>query len=314
MEYRKLGETGIDISAITLGAWVYGKDAWADVKDDESVRAIHAALDGGINIIDTAAGYGGGYSEQVVGKAVKDRRDEVLLASKCGAQPDRIPEQIDVCLQNMQLDCIDLYQVHYPSPRIPIADTIGAMAEIQQAGKIRFIGVSNFSREQLREALDTARIETSQPPFNVFWREIDDDHLPFCREKNIAVLPYSPLAQGLLAGRFRTPEDIPDDIRSENKLMAEGVFEQCVEVVEYIEEVAARHGKSVVQAAINWTINYPGITSAIVGARRPEQAQENIGGCDWRLTDEEMEEISERGLAIARQMDYSSNMWGYAPR
>jgi aryl-alcohol dehydrogenase-like predicted oxidoreductase len=314
MEYRKLGETDIEISAITLGAWVYGKDAWADVRDDESVQAIHAALDGGINIIDTAAGYGGGYSEQVVGEAVKDRRDEVLLASKCGAQPDRIPEQIDVCLQNMQLDCIDIYQVHYPSPRIPIADTIGAMAEIQQAGKIRFIGVSNFSREQLREALDTARIETSQPPFNLFWREIEDDHLPLCREKNIAVLPYSPLAQGLLAGRFRTPEDIPDDIRSKNKLMAEGTFEQCVEVVQYIEEVASRHGKSIVQAAINWTINYPGITSAIVGARRPEQAQENIGGCGWRLTDEEMEEISQRGLEIARQMDYSSNMWGYAPR
>jgi aryl-alcohol dehydrogenase-like predicted oxidoreductase len=314
MEYRKLGGTGIDISAITLGAWLYGRDAWADVKDDESVQAIHAALDGGINVIDTAAGYGAGYSELVVGEAVKGRRDEVLLASKCGAQPERIKQQIDQCLQNMQTDRIDLYQVHYPSPRIPIADTIGAMAELQQAGKLRFIGVSNFSYQQLQEALDTARIETSQPPFNVFWRQIDDEHLPFCREHNIAVLPYSSLAQGLLAGRFRNREDIPDDIRSKNKLMAEGVFEQCVEVVEYIEEVACKHGKSVVQAAINWTVNFPAITSAIVGARRASQAEENLGGVGWRLTDAEMEEISQRGLRIARELDYSSNMWGYAPR
>ena len=314
MEYRKLGATDIDVSVITLGAWVYGKDAWADVRDDESVQAIHAALDAGINMIDTAAGYGGGYSERVVGEAVKGRRDEVLLASKCGANPERIKTQIDECLQNMQIDCIDLYQVHYPSPRIPVADTIGAMAETQQAGKTRLIGVSNFSAEQLREALDTARIETSQPAFNVFWREIDTDHVPFCHEHNIAVVPYSPLAQGLLAGRFRVREDIPDDIRARNKLMAEGIFERCVEVVEYIEQAAARHGKSVVQAAINWTINFPGITSPIVGARRPSQVQENIGGVGWRLTDEEMEEISRRGLEISKLLDYSSNMWGYAPR
>jgi myo-inositol catabolism protein IolS len=314
MEYRELGMTGIDVSAITLGAWVYGKDAWENVRDDESVQAIHAALDGGINMIDTAAGYGRGYSEQVVGEAVKGRRDEVLLASKCGAQPERIAEQIDKCLQLMQIDCIDLYQVHYPSPQIPVADTIGAMAEIQQAGKTRFIGVSNFSCQQLQEALDTARIETSQPPFNLFWREIDDDHLPFCRKHNIAVMPYSPLAQGLLAGRFRRRDDIPDDIRSKNKLMAEGIFEQCVDVIERLEHVGQGHGKSVAQTAINWTINFPGITSAIVGARRPSQVADNLGGTGWKLTDDEMDEISRRGMEVARQLDYSSNMWSYSPK
>jgi aryl-alcohol dehydrogenase-like predicted oxidoreductase len=313
LEYRKLGATGVEVSAISLGAWAYGRDAWADVKDDESVQAIHAALDAGINLIDTAVGYGGGHSEWVVGEAVKGRRDEVLLASKCGADPALIPQAVDECLQRMQIEYIDIYQVHYPSPRFPIAETIGAMDAIRQAGKACFIGVSNFSLQQMREAVATARIDTCQPPFNVFWREIDDTVLPFCREHNIAVLPYSPLAQGLLAGRFRNRSDIPQDIRSHSKLFAEGIFEQCLQVVEFIGEIAKRHGKTLAETAINWTIHVPGITSAIVGARRPSQVWDNVGAVGWRLSDQEMEEISRRGLEVARQLDYSSNMWGYSP-
>lgn len=313
MEYRNLGKTGEQVSVITLGAWLYGKQMWGDVRDEESIKTIHAALDAGINMIDTAVGYGGGYSEEVVGRAVESRRDEVFLASKCGAQPDGIRKTVDEALKRMRTDRIDLYQVHYPSPRIPIADTIGAMAEIQEAGKIRWIGVSNFSAQQMREALEVARIETSQPPFNVFWREIDEEHLPFCIENDIAVLPYSPLAQGLLAGRFRNPDDVPDDIRARNKLMAPGILEQCNEVVDFIEQVGKRHGKTLVQTVIAWTINFPGITSPIIGARRPSQLEENLGGVGWKLTDEEMEEISRRGLGVAKQLDYSTNMWGWAP-
>ena len=313
MEYRNLGRTGEQVSAITLGAWLYGKQMWGEVSDDESVATIHAALDAGINMIDTAVGYGGGYSEQVVGETVADRRDQVLLASKCGAHPKGIHKGIDEALQRMRTDRIDLYQVHYPSPRIPIADTIGAMAEIQQAGKIRWIGVSNFSVPQMREALAVARIETSQPPFNVFWREVDHEHLPFCVENEISVIPYSPLAQGLLAGRFRKPNAVPDDIRSKNKLMSPGVLEQCNEVVDFIEQVGQRHGKTLVQTVIAWTVHFPGITSPIVGARRPSQLQENLGGVGWKPADEEMEEIGERGLSIASQMDYTTNMWSWAP-
>ncbi len=187
------------------------------------------------------------------------------------------------------------------------------MDEIRRAGKTRFVGVSNFSLEQMKEAVATAKIDTCQPPFNVFWREIDDTVLPFCREHGIAVLPYSPLAQGLLAGKFRSRADIPGDIRARNKLFAEGIFEQCLDVVSFIETVGARYGKTIAQTAINWTIHQPGITSAIVGARRPAQVEENIGAVGWRLSDDEMEEISRRGLQIAGQLDYSSNMWGYSP-
>ncbi len=314
MEMRPLGRTGVQVSAIALGAWQFGRDAWEGIDDNESIRTIHAALDAGINLIDTALGYGKGYSEQIVGKAVKGRRDEVLIASKCGAHPEQIKKTVDEALQRLQTEVIDIYQVHYPSPRIPIAETIGAMKEIQEAGKIRWIGVSNFSLEQMQQAVGTARIETCQPPFNVFWRQIDNDVLPFCVEQEIAVLPYSPLAQGLLAGRFRTRADIPNDIRAKNKLMAEGVFEKCLEVVKLMEEIAQRHGKTVAQVAINWTANFPGITAPIVGARRPAQVLENVGGVGWRLSEEEMELISERGLEVSKLLDYSTNMWGYAPK
>lgn len=314
MQCRPLGDTGVQVSEIVLGAWQFGQASWVDIKDDESAAAIHAALDAGINMIDTAVGYGSGYSEQIVGEAVKGRREEVLLASKVGAEPDGIRAGIDACLERMGIECIDLYQVHYPSPRIPIADTIGAMDEIRRAGKVRFVGVSNFSVEQMQQAVATARIDTCQPPFNVFWRQIDDDVLPFCREHNIAVLPYSPLAQGLLTGKFRGRADIPDDIRANNKLFAEGIFEQCLEVVGMMEQIAQGHCKTIAQTAIAWTLQTPGITAPIVGARNPAQVAGNIGGVGWRLTDEEYERISTAGLAISRQLDYSSNMWGYAPR
>ena len=236
-----------------------------------------------------------------------------MLASKIGADPEGIRKGIDACLERMGLDCIDLYQVHYPSPRIPIADTIGAMDEIRQAGKARFVGVSNFSLEQMRQAVATARIDTCQPPFNVLWREIGDTVLPFCAEHGIAVISYSTLAQGLLAGKFRSRADIPDDIRSHNKCFAEGIFEQCLGVVEMMEGIAQAHGKTLAQTAIAWTLQVPGVTAPIVGARNPSQVAANLGGVGWRLTDDEFERISEAGSLVSKQLDFSSNMWGYAP-
>ena len=313
MQYRELGDTGVQVSEIVLGAWQFGQANWVDIKDDESVAAIHAALDSGINMIDTAVGYGRGYSEEIVGKAVQGRREQVLLASKTGASPDGIRKGIDECLQRMQIDHIDLYQVHYPSPRIPIADTIGAMDEIRRAGKVRYVGVSNFSLQQMQEAVATAKIDTCQPPYNVFWREIDDTLLPFCREHKIAVLPYSPLAQGLLVGKFRTRADIPDDIRANNKLFAPGVFEDCLQAIEIMEQIAEAHGKTLAQTTIAWTLQTPGITAPIVGARNPAQVEGNLGGVGWKLTDEEYAKISAAGLEVNAKLDYSSNMWGYAP-
>ncbi len=313
MQYRKLGRTGVEVSEIILGAWQYGKGAWADIEDDESYQAIQAALDGGINLIDTAVGYGGGYSEEIVARAAREHGGEVMLASQVMGAPEAIKQGCEACLERMQLECIDLYQLHYPMPKVPIADQVGAMAELQQAGKIRWIGVSNFTLEQHQEALATARIETSQPPFNVFWRQFDQDVLPFCAANDIAAIPYSPLAQGLLSGRFRTLEDVPKDIRANNKLMAPGVLEKCLPVIDRLQAIAEAHGKTLTQAAIAWTLQAPGVTAPIVGARRPSQLQQNLGGVGWRLTDEEWQEISAAGWEINALLDFSSNMWGWAP-
>jgi len=316
VEYVKLGRTGVDVSVLMLGGWAFGHEAWEGsekIEDDESVATIKAALDAGINWIDTAAGYGAGYSERVVGTAIKGRRDEVILASKCWADPEAMGRNLDQCLANMGIDCIDLYQVHYPSPGIPVSETIGAMKGLQDAGKIRFIGVSNFTVEQHCEALGTARIETSQPPFSVFWREIDETVLPWCLGNEVSVIPYSPLAQGLLAGRYRSRDDVQPDIRAHSKLLAEGILERCLAVVDEIRAIGQRHGRTVAQTALAWTLQVPGITAPIVGCRRPSQLAENLGAVGWRLAVDERARIGALGKAIADDLDYSSNMWGWAP-
>lgn len=312
MEYRDLAGTGEQISALVLGAWQFGKAGWSDVEDQESIEVMHQAIDAGINLIDTAAAYGDGYSEEVVGRAVRDRRDEVMIASKCDGNPELI-RNVDQALARMQTDFIDLYQIHYPLPKYPVAEAVQAMEEIRQAGKIRYIGVSNFNLQQMQEAVAAAKINTCQPPYNVFWRQFEDDVIPFCAENDIAVLPYSTLAQGLLTGKFRSRSDIPDDIRSNNKLFSEGIFEQCVEVVELVEEIGQRYDRSPAQTALAWTMQAPGITAPIVGARTQKQLESNLGAIGFRLTEDEWRQISEAGRKISDQMDYSTNMWGYAP-
>ncbi len=313
METRKLGQSDLEISVMTLGGWMFGRDSWSNVNDNDSIRTIHAAIDKGITMVDTALGYGGGYSESIIGKALKMKQGRLLISSKCSANPKQIPQQADAALSRLQVDCIDLYHVHYPSPRIPIADTIGAMSKLVDAGKIRYIGVSNFSVEQIEEGLKTARIECCQPPLNLFWREAEEAILPFCHKYQIGVICYSPLAQGLLTGRFRSQEDIPDDIRSRNKLFKEGTFERCLEVLDFMQTIADKHGKSLTQVALNWVVGQPDITSAIVGARNPEELKHDVKSFGWKLSPEELQALSERGRKISSTMDFDTNMWGYKP-
>jgi aryl-alcohol dehydrogenase-like predicted oxidoreductase len=298
---------------MTLGGWMFGIKDWSNANDDDSIRTIHAAIDAGITMVDTALGYGGGYSESIIGKALQMKPACLLISSKCSADPKQIPQQVDAALSRLQVDCIDVYHVHYPSPRIPIAETIGAMSQLVETGKIRCIGVSNFSVEQMAEGLKTARIECCQPPLNLFWREAEDEILPFCRQHQIGVICYSPLAQGLLTGSFRRREDIPDDIRSRNKLFKEGTFERCLEVLDLMQKIADKHGKSLTQVALNWVVQQPQTTSAIVGAQNPAELKHDVESFDWKLSSEELTMLGERGMEISKTMDFDTNMWGYKP-
>lgn len=302
MEYRKLGRSGLEVSEISLGCWVTGGDYWAGAEDDESIRAIQKAVDTGINFIDTAEIYGSGHSEEVLGRALQGRRQKVVLASKVWQSHLKAPDVRKACegsLKRMKTDYLDLYYIHYPSNTgIPIAETLGALADLQKEGKIRAIGVSNFSVAQMEEALAIHRFDALQPCFSLFWRW-EEEAIAFCAKNNIAVAAYSPLAQGLLTGKFTRDWKFPEgDGRARAALFQQGVFEKCLDAVDELKPIAAKYGKTLGQTALNWTTAQPGLTSAIVGARTAAQAEENAGAAGWRLDAADIAAIEKIGRKV----------------
>ncbi len=313
MEYRKLGKTDLEISVITLGAWQYGCERfWGKVPEIDIYKVIDAAVDSGINTIDTAIGYDD--SEIIVGKAVKKIRDKVIVASKGGADPKKIPQRVDISLKRMGLDYIDLYFVHYPDTDIPIEDTIGAMAGIKDKGKIRHIGVSNFSADQLSKAASCAYIACCQPAYNLLWREIEDEGiLDVCQKNNIGVLTYSSLGQGLFTGKMRSLDDIPKregDIRNFTLLFKEDAFKGALKIVKIQDRLSEKYNKTPAQIAINWVINQKGITSAIVGSKNMDQLHDNLNSVGWKMDKEDYELLSREGRQISKMFDYAYSMFG----
>ena len=315
MEYRKLGNSDLNISVVGLGAWVMGKEMWAGADDDESIAAIHAAIDLGINWVDTAEGYGGGHSETVVGRALADRRDKMLIATKVG--PDRLSREnvlaaCDQSLARLQTDHIDLYQIHWPSSTgVAIDETMGALVDLQQQGKIGAIGCSNFDLAQMADARKYGALESLQPPWSLFWRHVEKEIVPYCIAQNVGVVAYSPMAQGLLTGKY-TPENRPpeEDHRNHSILFQGETFDRALKAVARITEIGASYGKKPGQTALRWLIQQPGLTSAIVGARRPSQVEENVGAADWTLSDADLAEISALGDDVMSTLpDDSPVMW-----
>jgi len=211
MQKRYLGQTNIEITPLLVGTWQAGKKMWAGIEDEESIKAIRAAFEAGITTVDTAEIYGEGHSELIVAQALADVREQVIYATKVFANHLKYEQVIAAChrsLKNLQTDYIDLYQIHWPSGSwnteiVPISETMAALNYLKAQGKIRAIGVSNFSRSQLEEASQYGRIESIQPPYSLFWRSVEKEIMPYCIENNISILAYSPLAQGLLTGKFR---------------------------------------------------------------------------------------------------------------
>ncbi len=321
MRYRALGQSGIEASVVAFGAWAIGGWFWGGADDAQSIGAIHRCLDLGINFIDTAPIYGKGRSEEVVGKAIKGRRDEVVLATKCGLVwwdpskgnhfddvegdplhrylgPETIRYEIEQSLRRLQTDYIDLYQTHWQDPTTPIAETMGTLLELKQEGKIRAIGVSNATIEDMDEYRKAGPVDTDQERYSMLARQMDDGQLAYCERENIAVLAYSPLAQGLLTGKMTPDRQLgKGDYRSEdcrfNTLFS---VENRTRICAYLEEIrhiATDHGITLAQLSLAWALNRPGLTHVLAGARNAAQVEENAVAGDVVLSAAEMAVIEE---------------------
>jgi aryl-alcohol dehydrogenase-like predicted oxidoreductase len=302
MEYRKLSKSSLMISEITLGCWILGGDPYGAMNDDDSIHLIQDALERGINAFDTAEGYGDGHSEEVLAKALGGQRDRVCLCTKISANHMRKAATESSCeasLRRLKTDCIDVYFFHYPSEETPVAETMGAMQELQAEGKIRLIGLSNFSLKQMEETAKWGRYDVIQPGYNLFWRFIEKEIRPYCLEHEISIMPYSPLAQGLLTGRYQRDWQFKkDDWRLNLPLFQPDHFARCVEAAEAMRPIAARYGKSLAQLAINWLNAKPGVTSSIIGARNARQLEDNLGACGWKISEADMEALDYIGRRV----------------
>lgn len=308
MNRRKLGYSDLELTTIGLGTWAMGGSwewGWGAQDDAESINTIHCALDLGINWLDTAAAYGLGHAEEVVGRALKGRRDQVIVATKGGqrwhedgttfrnSQPDGLRREIEASLRRLQTDYVDLYQIHWPDLDTPVEESWAAMAEFVKEGKARYIGVSNYSVEQLRAIQPIHPVASLQPPYHLLDRHIEDEILPFCQANHIGVIVYSPMASGLLSGRFDTGRLAPDDWRRKDEKFQEPDLSRNLAFVDALRPIAKRHGGTVGHLAVAWTLRHPAVTAAIVGARTVAQAEQLPGGGAMQLTDADMAEIEE---------------------
>ncbi|MEO0011893.1 MAG: hypothetical protein RLZZ535_282 [Cyanobacteriota bacterium] len=319
MEKRSLGTSKVQITPILMGTWQAGKKMWAGIDDRESIRAIRAAVDAGITTIDTAEVYGQGHSEQIVAQAVSDIRDRLQYASKVFTNHLKYNQVIEACdrsLTNLQTDYLDLYQIHWPSgsfgsESVPLEETMSALNKLQEDGKIRAIGVSNFNREQLAEASNYGRIDSLQPPYSLFWRKIENDAIPYCIEHQISVLAYSSLAQGLLTGKFSPNHQFePDDHRSANVLFQGKNFERANQALAQLKPIAQKHNCTLAQLSLAWLIAQPQ-SNAIAGARTVEQAKDNAKAANVSLSVEELQEIDRIGRQVTDHLDDNPVMWDW---
>lgn len=307
VQYRELGGSGIRVSVIGFGCWQFSAPGWKGVTEESCIKAVNAALDSGINLFDTAEGYGDGKSEEILGRALRGRREKAVIATKVShthLRRDELARSLDASLKRLRTDYIDLYQVHWPTRRIPIEETMGGMLRAKEEGKIRAIGVSNFNREELSGAVDCAPVDSLQSNYSLFWRFIEGHVLPFCIERRIPVLCYCPLAQGLLAGKFRANFP-PDDgtARSRNYLFKNrGIYAKACEIADRIGKLARKHDATTAQVSLAWLIARPGVTSVLAGTRTPEQARENAAAADVTLSEEELDRIDRWGRELADNM------------
>jgi aryl-alcohol dehydrogenase-like predicted oxidoreductase len=323
MKTNKLGNSDLDLTTIGFGTWAIGGDnwgmGWGAQDDQESIKVIQQAIDLGINWIDTAAIYGMGHSEEVVGKAVAGRRDQVHIATKGSLvwdhekkvinnvlNADGIRKEVEDSLRRLNIETIDLYQIHVPMPDEDIEEGWGCLADLIKEGKIRYAGVSNFSIEQLKRIQPIHPVASLQPPYSMLKREIEEDLLGYCAQNQIGVIVYSPMQAGLLTGTFskeRLQKLDANDWRLEDVEFQGKQFEINLDFVDELRPIAEGKGRPLSQLAIAWVLRRPEVTAAIVGARRSNQIEQTVGATEWVLSQTEISEIdkflAERDQALA---------------
>ena len=310
MEKRRLGNSDLDITTIGFGAWALGgggwQYGWGAQDDDESVAAIHRGLEHGINWIDTAAIYGLGHSEEMVARALEGVSQRPYVFTKCSMvwndkgeigrslKADSLRREVEDSLRRLKVETIDLYQVHWPDPDPDIEEGWQALAELHKAGKLRHIGVSNFSADQMKRAAGIAPITSLQPPYSLLARDVEAEILPYAKDNGIGVIVYSPMASGLLSGKM-TAERIralpDDDWRKKNPKFNEPALSKNLALADRLKTIGERHGRCAGEVAVAWTLHNPAVTAAIVGFRRPDQVDGMMGAGDLRLSEDEVREI-----------------------
>jgi aryl-alcohol dehydrogenase-like predicted oxidoreductase len=299
MKMTTLGRSGLHVSRIAFGTWQLGGE-WGRFDEDAAITAIRRARELGVNFFDTAQAYGFGASERLLGKALRDEltrnRDQVVIATKGGlrmtdsglvrdASPEWLRQGVDASLTALGIDHIDLYQVHWPDPKVPATETAGALRELVAEGKIGHVGVSNYDAQQMAEFARTLPVETLQPPYHLFRRDIEDEVLPYSREHNIGVLVYGPLAHGLLTGTLTENTTFAsDDWRFHSAVFAGDSYRHNLAVVSTLDKFAADRGMTVSQLAIAWTLANPAVQVAIVGARQAHHVQDSLAAADLSLS------------------------------
>ena len=308
---REIGRSGITASAVGLGTWAIGGWMWGGTDEEAAIAAIHAAIDEGVTLIDTAPAYGMGRSEEIVGRAIKGRRNKLVLATKCGlvwhvqqgnyffSQQDKpvhrylgrssIRHEVEQSLRRLGTDHIDHYITHWQDPTTPVSETMAALEELKAEGKIRSIGASNCSLAGISDYAAAGQLDGVQEEYSMVKRDLEREILPFCRNRSISVLSYSSLALGLLSGKIGPGRTFSgDDLRKDNPRFSAANLARVEALMKVVRLVAQVHGASAAQVVIAWTLVQPGITSALCGARNPEQARENAAAGRLRLTSAEL--------------------------
>lgn len=322
MDYRKLGRSDLDVSTICMGCWaIAGGRTWGPQDESDAIEALKTAVDVGVNFFDTAEAYGSGRSEQLIGRAFQDMRDEVIIATKVSSshlRPKDLRAACEGSLKNLGTDYIDVYYIHWPNWDVPLADTVGEMRRLKEEGKIRYIGCSNFGPRDLQTVLDLHHVEVDQVAYSLLFRAVEFELRPVCIEHDVSIAPYSPLMHGILTGKFETMEGIPDGRARTRHFSSErpmtrhggpGAPEATAEALQEIRRVCDEAGLDMAKVALAWLLRQPGVTTVIAGARNPEQIRANARAAELALPDDVVDALTAATEPLKRELGPNLDMW-----